>query len=151
MINIIVDTGFWFGLYTQSDPHHRKAEDIYTYLQRKYNDVCFIIPFPTLYETLNTRFLRAKNQTGRERFIENLNSNQNYHKVDDSKYRNSSFNKTTFNNDRGLSFVDNCIREMIEDRHRDIKALLTFNTSDFIDVCNKYGVTLIDGSYILSR
>lgn len=147
MNNIIVDTGFWFGLYTQSDPHHKKAEKIVDFLQRKYGTVCYIIPYPTLYETLNTKFLRAKNKKGKEAFIRRLNDSQDFQRIDDSKYREISFNKTISHNERGLSFVDNCIREIIADRHRSISALLSFNTSDFIDVCNRYGIILIDDNY----
>lgn len=151
MNNIIVDTGFWFGLYTQSDPHHERAEEIMVFLQHKYNDMCFIIPYPTLYETLNTKFLRTKNRRGSEEFIKRLNSDQSYQRVDDSKYREPSFTKTISHNERGLSFVDNCIREMIEDRHQNIDALLSFNTCDFIDVCNKYGIALIDDNYPINN
>lgn len=147
MNNIIVDTGFWFGLYTVSDPHHNRAEDIIKFLQHRYSEVCFIIPYPTLYETLNTKFLRSKNKKGRERFIERLNSDSSYKRVDDSKYREASFGKTITNNKRGLSFVDNCIRELIVDRHRDIDAVLSFNTCDFIDICSKYGIALLDDNY----
>lgn len=147
MNNIIVDTGFWFGLYTESDPHHKRAMEIVKFLRRRYGNVCFIIPYPTLYEALNTKFLRAKNKRGKEAFIGRLNRGQDCQRVDDSKYREASFAKTISHNERGLSFVDNCIREIMEDRHRSIAALLTFNTRDFIDACNRYGIALIDDSY----
>ncbi|MDR2449225.1 MAG: hypothetical protein LBD52_04620 [Prevotellaceae bacterium] len=85
MSNIVVDSGFWLALYDQSDTHYTEAVSIAEYL----NAGNIIIPFPTLYESMNTKFM--KNNIAR--------------KVD---------------------------------------YLITFNKKDFIDVCQKRNIEILD-------
>lgn len=54
MNNVLVDTGFWFALYDEKDQYHNKALKV---MDRLINSR-FLIPFPTLYETLNTSFVK---------------------------------------------------------------------------------------------
>ena len=84
MINVIVDTGFWFGYCTPKDEHHQKALDIFSYLLKIDSDLSFIIPYPSLYETLNTKFLRSGNKEGRDWFLEQLEFNPSFIKYDDT-------------------------------------------------------------------
>lgn len=59
-MNCIVDTGFWFGLYDKNDSleYHNAAIRIAPKLER-FNKI--IIPWPSLYETLNTKFMKSPN------------------------------------------------------------------------------------------
>lgn len=59
MNNVLVDTGFWFALYDEKDQYHNKALKV---MDRLINSR-FLIPFPTLYETLNTSFVKKKEFT----------------------------------------------------------------------------------------
>jgi len=131
MNNIIVDTGFWFALYREKDAHHNKAVKLSEYLD--IGEV--IIPFPSLYETINTHFTkRVEYMDSFKRFI----NRKNVHLVDDSPYKDSALDLTinsSINLKRSLSLVDMIIRLMISDVKMNIKYLLTFNAGDFIDVC----------------
>ena len=56
MNNIIVDTGYWFALFDNKDQYHHNAVNIADYLELGN----ILIPFPTLYETINTKFSKRK-------------------------------------------------------------------------------------------
>ena len=101
----------------------------------------FLIPYPTLYEFLNTKFMRymsekSPNRIRAEQFINSLIINpQCYHLVSDSIYTSTALKKTLENNYRGLSFVDNVLREMASDYKKlNIDSIITFNYKDFCDL-----------------
>lgn len=52
--NLILDTGFWITFYEASDEHHAKARELAAY----FDFSNLLIPWPSLYETLGTRFTR---------------------------------------------------------------------------------------------
>jgi len=129
--NIIVDTGFWFAFYDERDEYHSKAVELFEYLDMGK----VIIPFPSLYETINTRFAkRVECMESFKRFIER----ENVYLVDDTSYKDAAL-ELTVNSSNGLkkpfSLVDMVIRLMMSDVDMNIDCLLTFNKSDFIDVC----------------
>ncbi len=62
--NILIDTGFWIALYNERDRYHNDAIEIIELIA----DSNLILPWPTLYETINTRF--SKNADGISNFEE---------------------------------------------------------------------------------
>ena len=69
--SILIDTCFWIALYNQRDEHHTNAIDIMDLIK----DSNLILPWPTLYETINTRL--SKNTVGITAFgtlVKNPNS-----------------------------------------------------------------------------
>lgn len=46
---------------------------------------------------------------------------------------------------RPMSLVDRIIRLMLEDVDLNINSLITYNTKDFVDLCSKKGITLLNG------
>ena len=52
--NLLLDSGFWYALYDVRDPFHEQADAFAKYL----DFYTLVIPWPSLYETLNTRFVR---------------------------------------------------------------------------------------------
>lgn len=138
-MRVIVDTGFWYSLLgTREREKHALAERIYEDLVSK--GVKFIVPFPTLYETLNTKLLKEKYQNKSEWFLKQLSANPLFEAVPDEKYREEAYTLTTVNNSRGISLVDNIIRVMIQKNTPKLDMLLTFNLGDFVDVCAKSNV-----------
>ena len=147
-MRIIVDSGFWFGFMDKSDGYHKQAEEIFEKIS-DHNPV-FLIPYPSLYETLNTKMLRLRNHGNPRvhKFFTSLKAYpKQYIKVCDTNYRDKAFENTVSGNPRGLSFVDNIIREMMCDKNQKIDALITFNTGDFIDVCTKEGIYIFDNNF----
>ena len=137
MNNILVDTCFWYALYDESDEQYRKAQEMVDYL--KSGNI--VLPFPVLYETLDTRFCNRKE------WVTSFNeiiSRDTTVLIADERYRENALSKTFFTNEkRPMSLVDMTIRFMLEDVNLNLNALITFNKGDFIDVCHSKGIELI--------
>jgi predicted nucleic acid-binding protein len=145
-MRIIVDSGFWFGFIDQTDGCHGEALDIYEKIMEM-NPV-FLIPYPSLYETLNTKMLKMRNRGNprAHKFFTALKTDpRHFVRILDDNYRERAFENTVAANPRGLSLVDNIIREIMCDTNQHIDALITFNTSDFIDICTDRGIIVLDG------
>lgn len=140
MNNILIDTCFWYALFDPRDSDHEKAIELLPYLDLGY----LIIPYPTLYETINTRF--SRNRAWVEEF-EKILKNKNVQFIEDIEYKENALSLTfdsTLNKKRAFSLVDMVIRLMLEDVNIKIDYLISFNTGDFIDLCHKKGIKLID-------
>ena len=133
---ILTDTGFWLSLLDPLDQFHNDSEAIAELIQ----NYTLILPWPCLYETLNTRLIRK-----RERLLhfEQLTSKSNIILMDDLSYRNDALlNVYNFSRSQGVTYslVDNVIREILKDVNVKINYLVTFNSSDFKDICDKRNV-----------
>lgn len=140
MNNILVDTCFWIALFDARDSDHHKAIELLPYLDL--GNV--IIPYPTLYETINTRF--SRNKVWVEEF-EKILKNKNIQFIEDIEYKENALLLTfdsTLNKNRALSLVDMIIRLILEDVNIKTDYLISFNRGDFIDLCHKKGVKLLD-------
>ena len=139
MNNIIIDSGFWYALYEERDEYHDKAVELFEYLDMGK----VVIPFPSLYEVMNTRF--AKRVDYMESFKRFINS-ENVVLVDDSPYKDTALELTMDSSiilKKPFSLVDMIIRLMVSDVDMNIHYLLTFNKSDFIDVCLQRNVDIL--------
>lgn len=134
MINAVVDTGFWYALYDGRDVYHDVASD---FMSNHCDGLHFLIPFPTLYETINTRFVKQRNH---HKMRHHINSDR-CTLIHDEEYKIQAYD-ATFTMEH-LSLVDMVIRLMIEDPNLRIDAVLTFNPGDFIDVCQARGVEIL--------
>lgn len=135
MYNIVCDTCFWFGLLSPRDDYHLSALKIYEELLKN-PQLRFIIPFPSLYETLNTAF--CSNKTAMERFNEIVRDKAEY--VYDDSYREEAFEQAMSQENisgRHFSLVDIIIRMIIEDNNVRKDAIITSNIRDFYDYYGK--------------
>ena len=137
---VLVDTGFWLALYDGKDQYHKiasgKSSDVI-------DKVRLALPWPTLYETINTKF--AKNSLGMAEFDKVLQSSRTT-LIDDTSYRDFALHVTIHDRKqplRALSLVDMVIRFILDDVNVPIHALLTFNPSDFVDVCMRRKIEMI--------
>ena len=137
--NVIIDTGFWYALYDKRDEYHEVA-------QKLYDDIIihnWLVPWPTLYETLNTRFVRRKDWIIS---FKSLLSKNIVYKIFDDKYREIAYHNF-FLLEKGhtanFSLVDLIIREMLKDYELKIEAILTFNKKDFCDLCSKRNAKML--------
>lgn len=139
MNKILLDTGYLYALYTPGDDYYSRAAELCELL----NVGTIIIPYPVLYETINTKF--AKNKNGIIMLKAILNKSSTI-RVDDTKYREKALELTleyAVDKNRALSLVDMIIRLMLEDTNLKIDALFTFNPGDFYDVCTNCRIELI--------
>ena len=140
-MKVLVDTGFWYSyLGTREVERHKVAQEIYNQLEK--NGADYIIPFPTLYEAINTKLLKEKNRTAADWFLKKLQSDSHFKKIYDDDFRDIAYGLTMENNYRGYSLVDNIIRVMMDSDNLKIDALLTFNIADFCDVTTRRNIEI---------
>ncbi|HEY8780855.1 MAG TPA: hypothetical protein VIM16_04505 [Mucilaginibacter sp.] len=135
--SILIDSCFWFSLYDKRDRYHNKA----IFLAELIHGNNLLIPWPTLYETINTRF--SKNLvwlSGFESYIYKADT----FLINDLRYRENALSEI-FGSTRPLSLVDRVIRSILSDESLKIDYLLTFNTGDFIDLCNFRRIEILNG------
>lgn len=138
-MNVLIDTCFWFAYYDPSDNMHQVAVQLMDYLK----DKTVLIPYPTLYETINTRFAR-RNTTVKD-FMAFVNSKR-CEIIHDDAYKHTALNLSfsyILDSKRHLSLVDTVIRLMLDDVNLKIDAVITFNVGDFSDVCQKRNIELV--------
>lgn len=136
----VVDTGFWIALLHERDQHHSPAQNKAETLR----NLEYILPWPTLYETLNTRLVRRPELV--KRFVEGFLKRPNAHVWDDSRYRDEALEKTLSDESikkRPISLVDNVLRAIIADTNVKINCLFTFNIADFADICRRRNVEIL--------
>lgn len=134
---ILLDSGFWYALFDERDKYHNQVQSALDGLTFH----TWLLPWPTLYETLNTRFVRRA--TWMLSFQSLLNKTSVY-RLDDISYREIALgNLFLAEQKREFSLVDLVIREMLKDERLEINALLTFNPGDFFDLCQKRRIELL--------
>ena len=126
---ILADTCFWYALFTKNDQYHSSAISFYNKTEKSN----FILPWPILYEVIDTSFI--KNTIGFGNFIRILKY-PNYIRLDDRKYRDSALEKVEIystKNRRNISLVDSVLREILKDTNVKVDFFITYNQKDFVD------------------
>lgn len=128
--NILIDSSFWIGLLFPNDQYHDRSIEIFETI-KSFN---FVIPYPTLYETINTKLKR--NTIGLKKF-ENILKSPNAQFLTDTEYVDIALEKAIelggcFHN---ISLVDWIIRLILQDSQYRIDYFVSFNDKDFIDIC----------------
>ncbi len=141
MQRVIADTGVWYALCDARDPMADRAiaDDIADRLEH----LRVVVPWPTLYETLRTRFVKKAIALSR---FERLLKAPNVEIVDDLAYREDALAlafESSLRGSRPLSMVDCLIRLLIDDVEIRVAYLATFNQRDFVDVCRRRRVEFL--------
>jgi predicted nucleic acid-binding protein len=148
----LVDSSYLFALYRDEGERSNSATETFASICSESGNVLFI-PWPVLYESLNSEFSSPKTD-----WVERLNSDwsklrrlKRLELVDDSPFRQADldewfgFAEGKTGRFRGLSLVDRILMALVEDRSKNIAALLTFDLRDFSGFCAKRGVEIIPG------
>lgn len=139
MDSVIVDTGVWYALFDSRDPYYAEASEKAELLEI----LNVVVPWPTVYETLRTRFVKNTVALGRfERFLQA----RNVQFIEDEGFRASALElslDSSLREGRPLSMVDCLIRLVVADAGKKIRYLATFNPRDFADVCRNRRVEMI--------
>lgn len=135
----LADTGVWYGIFDSRDQHYPEAQ-----IKAEFFDAFkIVIPWPTIYETLRTNFVRKKLAL---QLFESFLKTHRIEYLDDTFYRNNALDfslESSLRKHRPLSMVDCLLRLIIDDPNIKIHYLLTFNPRDFIDVCQKNRVEIL--------
>lgn len=141
MINVLIDTGFWFAKYKPTDQHHKQAMRVLLDPKIHY----LLLPFPSFYEVFNTKFCKRQgDMNSLSAYLENFKKEY----IDDDNYRYSALEITWLEGKLHKfpkSLVDNVIRGILDDPNIKVDALLTFNVEDFYDICIKNKIEIISG------
>lgn len=136
---LLVDSGFFFALFNPRDQHHDAARDKQEWLEM----LSVVMPWPILYETINTRFMRRPETIAR---FESVIRAPETKFLDDSPYRLEAYENTLTqakSQDKAMSLVDSVLRAILDDTNVRIGAMLTFNLRDFEHLCRVQGVELL--------
>jgi predicted nucleic acid-binding protein len=149
-MNICLDACFLIGLYEKKDQHHRQSKDLFTSLFDTGARNSGVVVWPVLYESVSTRLVRDRSRvTEMERDWRRLISAKKLIFLDDKPYRDEAlelcFQETQRHRGayRDLSLTDRVLRGVLADKSVSVDGILTFNTGDFIDVCQSSGRKLI--------
>ena len=136
---VLVDSGFFFALFNPRDRYHADAIEKREWLEI----LSLVIPWPVLYETINTRFARRQATIAQ---FESILRGPHIELLNDSPYRLDAYEdaltraKTQRN---ALSLVDSVICAILDDTNVRIDAMLTFNLRDFANICHSKGIELL--------
>lgn len=139
MNRLLVDSGFFFALFNPRDQHHSEACEKQEWLEI----ASVVVPWPILYETVNTRFTRSPDRIARFESI--VHDRRRTEFVDDSPYREDALDQVLVRGKHGhpISLVDAVLNSILADDNIRIDAMLTFNVSDFSGVCSAKGVEIL--------
>lgn len=130
MKRLLVDSCVWYALLDKQDEHFECADRIENTLKNHQ----LIVPYPVLYETLNTRFSHnTYNQC--EKIFSFLNDPNKCVKIPDDMYREKAIAifEQNINQFQKFALVDIIIRLMMEDVDLGPLVVYSFNVGDFID------------------
>ena len=138
---VLVDTGFFIALFNERDQHHGSAREMEEWLDA----VPILLPWPILYETVNTRLVRRPESLARFGAIARSAETV---LLDDTRYRAGSLSAllTRHSAISSLSLVDAVLCNIIEDVNVPISAMLTFNERDFLTICQQNNIELVSAA-----
>lgn len=139
----LCDSCFIISLADNTESMHKIS---CAYLQTHKAGHYYLIPYPSMFETLSQRMVDNTQAMVRleQLFLKNPEINIVY--ISDRTYRDVSLTECMNdpqNIERHLSFVDTIIRNMIKSKNIRKDALISFNSGDFRDVCTQNRVDLI--------
>jgi len=135
---VLIDTGFWYAFYDDRDQFHEQAERKGDHLETS----TLLLPWPSLYETINTRFVN-RNRIAVRRF-ESLLRKPQVILLPDEPYREAALEAVLGTvESRGMALVDMVVRLILDDVNVRKHGLLTFNHRDFSDLCRKHRVEML--------
>ena len=140
---ILVDSSFFFALFNPEDDFHNKALKEQDTLDK----FPIIVPWPILYETINSKFVKSPETI---KSFENIMRRPDTEFLDDSRYRDEAYQKTLalakLGHKRGygaISLVDSVLHAILKDVNVRINAMLTFDDHDFRYICALRDVEMI--------
>ena len=136
---LLVDTGFFFALFNPKDQYHDDACEKQEWLEH----LSVVMPWPILYETINTRFVRQAETVAR---FESIMRAPDTEFLDDNPYRFEVYRDTieqAKTRRHAMSLVNSVLYAILNDINVRIDAMLTFNSRDFAEICRIQKVELL--------
>ncbi|WP_316834593.1 hypothetical protein [Pedobacter nutrimenti] len=123
-LNILVDTGFWIALYNPEKEVERNT--IASRYAEQIIDHNIVVPFPSLYEFVNSKLSRREAKHEFKKIIER----PNVFRISDSKYNEKALDNFFVKSKYGqmdVSLVDEIMILMLEDKDLLIHYIVSFD------------------------
>jgi len=137
---VLTDACFWLGLVDPKDQYHEMSNTVAELIE----GYQIIFPWPCLYETISTHLSRRRD---RLLYLEEFIKKPDIILFDDGNYKDNALeevfklNKTSGHT---YSLTDSVIREILRDIDVRVNYLVTFNSRDFIDVCQLRQIEILN-------
>lgn len=138
----LTDSCFWLGLIDPTDQFHEMSNAIVELIEEQEYQIIF--PWPCLYETISTHLTRRRE---RLLYLERLIKKPEIVLFDDSDYKVNALEKLfELNSYSGFTYslTDCVIREILNDVNIKVNYLVTFNNSDFEDICQVRQIEILN-------
>lgn len=135
----LADTGYWIALFDPREAAHASVVGTEELIEL----LTLVVPWPILYETLRTRFVRRRDWVAR---LDERLKRPNVSFIDDRDYCDEAYSlavRYSTRLKRPISMVDMLCRLLIADPRIRINYLLTVNQADFHDVCRSHKVKML--------
>ena len=136
---VLADTGYWIALFDPREAEHETVVGTEALIEL----LTLVVPWPILYETLRTRFVRRRDWVAR---LDERLKRPNVSFIDDRDYCEEAYTLAVEHSirlRRPISMVDMLCRLLIADPNVRINYLLTTNAADFYDVCRSHRVEML--------
>ncbi len=136
---VLADTGYWIALLDPREQMHGAVSQTQDLLEL----LTLVVPWPILYETLRTRYVRRPDWVAR---LDARLKGTSVLFIDDRDYREEAYAlavEYSVRRKRPISMVDMLCRLLLADPAVRIDYLLTVNPADFHDVCRRHNVRLL--------
>ena len=136
---VLADTGYWIALFDSREAEHETVAGTEDLIET----LTLIVPWPILYETLRTRFVRRRDWVAR---LDERLKRRNVSFVDDRDYCDEAYSlavEYSTRLGRPISMVDMLCRLLIADPKIRVDYMLTTNAADFHDVCRTHRVEIL--------
>ena len=133
-LKVLVDTCYWISLFDPTDDPKLTVEA--EQISEDIEDEEIIIPFPTLYEFVNSRLSRREAKIEFERLL----LRPNVTRLSDTKYKEKAldnfFIKSRYSHS-DISLVDEVLKLIIEDKQLKIDYIVSFDRGLINDALSK--------------
>jgi hypothetical protein len=147
----LVDSGFILALYKNEGEQTTRVRETFERVISS-SESLLVLPWPIMYERLNSEFVRNKGWIKRFNVDwSNLQRARKFEYADDAPFREAckkellGLSPERIGRFKGLSLVDRILMDLIDDRSRNIEALLTLDLKDFSGFCSKKQIEILPG------
>jgi len=133
---LLLDTQYWIDLLCAE----RSSQD--AKLDRDVERAHVLVPWPTLYEFLNTKLSKRGERVDK---LRDLMKGAGIARIDDSPYRERALEEWLGpeGRRRPMSLVDRVLRGIASDKRVRLDAIVSMNKGDFEDVCKLRHIELL--------
>jgi len=133
---LLIDSCFWIALMDPRDQEHDRARELWPFIEEEN----VVVPWPALYESLDTRMVRSP---VRAEALLRLLKRDTVILHDDVPYREDALLSLETFDAPPRSLTDHVIRITLKDKRLNFQGFITFNHRDFEDVYQERNIPIL--------